>query len=82
MSASTVTSKGQITLPVQVRRSLGLKTGSRVNFVPMDNGSYELVPATGTVKSLKGFIAAPATPVAVEQMDAAIADAVLGRQSR
>jgi AbrB family looped-hinge helix DNA binding protein len=73
MPASTVTSKGQITIPAEVRKDLGLRSGSRVNFVRNDDGSYELVPATGTVSALRGCIAAPAVPVTLEQMDAAIA---------
>lgn len=79
MPTATVTSKGQITIPAEVRRSLGLEPGSRVAFLPMDNGAYELVPATGTVRSLKGCVPAPATPVTVEQMEAAVADAAADR---
>jgi len=73
MPASTVTSKGQITIPAEVRRELGLKSGSRVNFIRTHDGAYELVPATGSVSALKGFIRAPVVPVTLEQMDAAIA---------
>ena len=46
MSTSTVTSKGQITIPVEVRRALKLEAGSRVEFVELANGTYELIPAT------------------------------------
>lgn len=75
MPTATVTSKGQITIPVEVRRSLGLESGSRVDFVLTDAGSYELVPATVTVRSLRGCVAPPARPVTIEDMDEAIADA-------
>ncbi len=78
MTSATVTGKGQITIPAQVRRDLSLTSGSRVNFFPTDNG-YELVPATGSVRSLKGVIPAPATPVSLEQMDAAISEAIAER---
>ncbi len=77
MPTATVTSKGQITIPAEVRRSLGLKAGSRVDFVRLDSGAYELAPATGTVTALKGCVPVPATPVTVEQMEAAIADAAI-----
>jgi AbrB family looped-hinge helix DNA binding protein len=33
MQASTVTSKGQVTIPMEVRRALGIRQGSRVEFV-------------------------------------------------
>ncbi len=82
MPASTVTSKGQITIPAEVRRSLGLTSGSRVNFVPLDNGSYEFVPATGTVTSLKGSVPAPSTPVTLEAMDEAIAAGAVDEELR
>ncbi|MHB8317812.1 MAG: AbrB/MazE/SpoVT family DNA-binding domain-containing protein [Acidimicrobiales bacterium] len=73
MPTSKVTSKGQITIPAEVRRRLALVPGSRVNFVPLDNGSYEFVPATGTVTSLKGCVRSRSTPVTLEEMDDAIA---------
>lgn len=74
MPASTVTSKGQITIPLEVRQRLGLRPGSRVNFVPTEDGSYELVPATGTVAALKGLVSVPSgTAVTLEEMHEAIA---------
>lgn len=69
---ATITSKGQITIPIDVRRALGLRPGMRVAFVPTSAGTYELVPESGTVRALKGAIATPAKPVSLEQMDAAI----------
>ncbi|MGB8262108.1 MAG: AbrB/MazE/SpoVT family DNA-binding domain-containing protein [Terracidiphilus sp.] len=35
---ATVTSKGQVTLPVQLRRSLGLKAGDKLRFEPREDG--------------------------------------------
>jgi AbrB family looped-hinge helix DNA binding protein len=42
--SSTISSKGQITVPIEVRRRLGLKQGDRVEFV-VDNGHTVLRPA-------------------------------------
>jgi antitoxin PrlF len=42
--SSTISSKGQITVPLEVRNRLGLKTGDRVEFV-MDDGRTTLRPA-------------------------------------
>lgn len=72
MPAATMTSKGRITIPLDVRRALGLHTGSRVAFVPTGTGSYEIVPEVRAVQALKGIIARPATPVSIDQMDEAI----------
>ncbi len=42
MDTSTVTQKGQVTIPAAVRRKLGLRTGDRVAFV--QDGDRVLVP--------------------------------------
>ncbi len=74
MSAATVTSKGQITIPAAVRASLGLEAGSRVEFVETEKGKYAIVAATNSVQALKGMLRKPAAPVSVDQMNAAIAN--------
>ena len=42
MQTAKITSKGQITLPLQIRKSLNLNEGDRVAFVEKD-GRFELV---------------------------------------
>jgi AbrB family looped-hinge helix DNA binding protein len=78
MSTGTMTSKGQITIPIEVRRALGLRAGSRVAFVRRADGVYELRPETGSVRSLRGVIPAPERPVTLKEMDDAIADGASG----
>lgn len=73
MSSATLTSKGQITLPVAVRNALGLSTGDRVEFVQVTPGRFELMPATQSVVALRGIVASPTKPVSIEEMNAAIA---------
>ncbi|HLS73878.1 MAG TPA: AbrB/MazE/SpoVT family DNA-binding domain-containing protein [Actinomycetaceae bacterium] len=75
MASATVTSKGQVTIPVKVRTRLGLQAGSRLAFVPTESGGYEIHPETASVKDLKGAVPRPAQPVSVEEMDEAIAAA-------
>ena len=72
MSAATLTSKGQITLPKPVRDKLGLATGDRIDFVEATDGQFRLVPIKSSIKSLQGCIAKPKTPVTVEMMKRAI----------
>jgi antitoxin PrlF len=73
MAAATLTSKGQITVPVEVRQALGLDAGDRVEFVEVQPGRFELVPATQSVKALKGMFGKPRRVVSIEEMNAAIA---------
>ena len=68
MSSTTITSKGQITLPKPVRDQLGLEAGDRVDFVLGANGTYSLIPIKRSVAALKGFITKPAKPVSLEKM--------------
>ena len=73
MTAATMTSKGQITIPQAVRLALGLGAGDRLEFVSTDDGRYTIIPATKSVRSLKGMIAKKPKPVSIEAMNAAIA---------
>ncbi|MEO8203762.1 MAG: AbrB/MazE/SpoVT family DNA-binding domain-containing protein [Betaproteobacteria bacterium] len=41
MDSSSVTSKGQVTIPKEVRRELGIRQGSRVSFA-VRNGKAEM----------------------------------------
>jgi antitoxin PrlF len=82
MTTAKVTSKGQITIPVEVRIALGLETGSRVEFVAHTDGSYEIVPATQSVRDLKGVVRTRRRAVSTERMDEAVADAVVERSRR
>jgi antitoxin PrlF len=80
MSTATITSKGQVTIPVAVREALGVSTGDRLDFVEVEPGRFELVAATRSVTALKGLVGKGAEPVSLEAMNAAIAAA--GAQGR
>lgn len=73
MSTATLTSKGQITIPVAVRASMGLESGSRVEFVESGKGQFLMVAATSPVQNLKGLLRIPNAPVTIEQMNQMIA---------
>lgn len=73
MPAATLTTKGQITIPLSVRTALGLDTGDRVEFIETGKGQFSIVAATHSVQALKGMIRRPEQPVTVEEMNAAIA---------
>ena len=79
MPSATVTSKGQITIPIAVRKSLGLEAGDRIDFLETENGDYTIRPKTGSIMEMKGILQklgyAPLgyTP-SIEEMDQDILD--------
>jgi len=75
MIVAKLTSKGQITLPRDVRRSLHLEAGDGVAFVEIAPGRFEVLAATGSVTALKGMFGLPEAPVSIEDMNLAIARA-------
>ena len=56
MAEATVTSKGQVTLPVEVRRRLGIRAGTRLEFMVKDDERLEVVRVGGSVRELKGLL--------------------------
>jgi antitoxin PrlF len=73
MSTATLTTKGQITIPADVRRSLNVEAGDRVEFVQVEPGRFELVAATGSVRGLKGMFGKSKRRVSIAEMNLAIA---------
>ncbi len=74
MSQATLTSKGQITIPKDVRDRLGLESGDRVNFIVLENGRVLMQPASVRVTELKGILYKKGRrAVTVEKMNAAVA---------
>jgi len=70
MPTAKVTSKGQITIPAEVREALDLTPGSRVQFVRAADGGYELLPASRSVMSLAGSLAPVSERLSIEEMEA------------
>ncbi len=74
---ATVTAKGQVTLPVEVRRRLGLRPGSKLEFIVIDDDRLEAIPVSETVSSLKGMVPKPRKTLSLADMDKAIAKGAL-----
>jgi antitoxin PrlF len=73
---STVTSKGQVTIPVEARRRLRILPGTKLEFVIRDDGRLEVIPLSGSIKELKGALPKPKRGLTLAEMDAAIAGGV------
>jgi antitoxin PrlF len=70
MRTSALTSKGQVTIPAEVRRRLGLHPGDRVAFV-VDGDEVRLVRRESRVEAAFG-LCKPGGSLSLEQMDQAI----------
>lgn len=88
MPTATVASKGQITIPLEVRKSLKLKTGDKIDSYETETGKFAFQPKTGSIMDMQGILQkmayaplgyAPTT----EQMDQDVLDyaAELDRES-
>lgn len=71
MSRSTLTSKGQITLPKDVREHLGVDVGDRLNFQIRD-GEVIVEPETIDIRTLRGLVKKRGKRVTLAAMDEAI----------
>ncbi|HEY9638382.1 MAG TPA: AbrB/MazE/SpoVT family DNA-binding domain-containing protein [Coleofasciculaceae cyanobacterium] len=75
MSIATVTTKGQITIPKEIRDYLKLETGSKIEFVIDESGNVKIVPLNVPVEALSGVLHRPGMKTAtIEEMEIAIAE--------
>ena len=72
MSISTLTSKGQTTIPKDIRTRLNLQPGDRLEFVIEEDGRVVVLPASIDASELAGMLKSPDRPVSVEDMSRAI----------
>ena len=71
-----ITSKGQTTVPLEIRKLLGLDPGSTIQFIATGDGKVEVVAKRHGISHLKGLFGTPSSPV---DIDATIVDAVAAR---
>nr|WP_315239432.1 AbrB/MazE/SpoVT family DNA-binding domain-containing protein [uncultured Albidiferax sp.] len=82
MPTATLTSKGQITIPLALRTALGLHAGAKLDFVRQDDG-FKVVPLRNGVETLKGRFAGRVTKaVSLAAMDDAIAAEAAARHGK
>ncbi len=74
MSITTLTVKGQVTIPKPVRDALHLMAGSKVEFIMGSNNEVTLRPVTKRVDEVFGRLSqyGKQEPVSVEEMNAAV----------
>lgn len=74
---TTMTSKGQLTIPKDVREQLGLLPGTRF-FVTVRDGEVVAIPKNKKLADLAGMLGRPpgGKSLTIEEIDGAIAEAV------
>ena len=75
MLESSITIKGQTTLPKAIRDSLAVKAGDRVRYVIVDEGVL-IMPVRPTSR-LFGSLRYEGPPVGLDDMDRAIAEGAI-----
>jgi antitoxin PrlF len=87
---ATLTSKGQITLPKEIRDRLGLDAGSMLDFHILEDNTITARQVKPDARRIRGLLKSPhAIAPTVEQMDEAVSEhlrekharAVIGRKS-
>lgn len=69
MSEATLTSKGQITIPADIRKWMALSPKDRLTFTPMPDGTVVMRAKTKSLLSLKGMLKpAPGLSVSIAEM--------------
>ena len=74
---TTLTSKGQLTMPKEIRDKLNLQPGDKIRFVMLDDGTLYGIPLNRSLKDLKGILPKPERALTIEEMDEAIAQAII-----
>ena len=75
MKSATITSKGQVTIPKEIRDYLKLEIGSKIEFVIDENGTVKVIPLNVPVTALSGMLHRPGLAAAtIEDMESAITE--------
>lgn len=72
MASATIKAHGQISIPPEILRSLGVDTGDLVEFVQLEPGKFLLLAANRSVTELKGMFGQPPKIVSIDEMNRAI----------
>ncbi len=83
MATATLTSKGQTTIPKEIRERLNLKPGDRIEFVVEDGDRVVLRPRNRSLDDLVGMLKPrDGRRVSIEEMNEAIQEGAVARFKR
>ncbi len=82
MPLATLTSKGQTTIPAEIREHLNLKPGDKISF-DIEDGQVVIRPKNRSIMDLAGILKRPGQePLSVEDMNEAVGATVAQRDAR
>lgn len=70
---STVSEKGQLVIPREIRQALDVQRGDKLAWIIGDDGTLRVTVAKGDLMALKGRIKSDGRSVSIEEMDEAVA---------
>jgi len=71
MLQSIMTSRGQITIPIEIRAQLGLISGNKLEFLIRDD-QIIMLPINKSIKKLKGILPKPDITLSCDAMNEVI----------
>lgn len=75
MTKSTITSKGQVTIPKEIRVTAMLHEGTEIDFQMQNDGTILIIPIQRHISQLKGIVQSRhKKPVSLAEMKKAISD--------
>ena len=74
MITGTISSKGQVTIPKQIRELLKVETSDKVILIPLEEGKVMITSKQHPATALFGMLKhrRPAKPVSLKKMESAI----------
>ncbi len=73
--SARITTKGQVTIPAEVRRLLGVRAHEKVTFI-VDKNQVRIVPARSVVAQTAGMLKSPCPCLSPEEEEIAAEDAI------
>lgn len=72
MTTSTLSIKGQTTIPIDIQRALNLQPGDKIQYFIEADGRVSLLPRTLSLKNLGRVLPKPSRTVSLDEMDEAV----------
>ena len=69
MQYSTVTHKGQVTIPINIRKELGIKEGDKMAFVKIKDSITLTVSHKTDLSALYGYLPKPKNALSIEEIN-------------